>query len=156
MRAPYIGDFYVDSIAVCILFYLCHVQCTFSKVLSDLSGWMKCWVIFSLLALLEVCVTHRVRGKLAESVKVLVLAWCLAPAPYSGSDLLFSVLAPLHWAVTSLATSAAPCLSCLMELSSEYILQPASYGAALVEAKSFQLLTFLSAEIPGEIDLFSF
>ena len=115
---------------------------------------MKCWVIFSLLALLEVCVTHRVRGKLAESVKVLVLAWCLAPAPYSGSDLLFSVLAPLHWAVTSLATSAAPCLSCLMELSSEYILQPASYGAALVQAKSFQLVTFLSAEIPGEIDLF--
>lgn len=115
---------------------------------------MKCWVMFSLLGLLEVCVTHRVRGKLAECVKVLVLAWCLAPAPYSGSDLLFSLLPPLHWAVTSLATSAAPCLSCLMELSSEYIIQPASYGAALALAKSIQLVSFLSSEIPGEIHLF--
>lgn len=119
-----------------------------AKLYTEITGWMKCWVMFSLLGLLEVCVTHRVRGKLAECVKVLVLAWCLAPAPYSGSDLLFSLLPPLHWAVTSLATSAAPCLSCLMELSSEYIIQPASYGAALALAKSIQLVSFLSSEIP--------
>ena len=76
---------------------------------------MKCWVIFALLLLLEISVTHRLRGKLADAVKVLTLAWCLAPTPYNGSDLMFGgLLAPLHWAVTSLATSAAPCLSCLI------------------------------------------
>ena len=113
-----------------------------------LSGWMKCWVIFSVLALLEISVTHRLRGKLAECVKVVVLAWCLAPTPYNGSDLLFGLLAPLHWAVTSLATSASPCLSCLLDLSSDYILQPVGYGAALALAKSLELASFLSAEIP--------
>ena len=109
-------------------------------------------MIFSLLALLEITVTHRLRGRLAEGVKVLVLAWCLAPSPYNGSDLLFGgLLAPAHWALTSLATSAAPCLSCLSALASDYILQPAGQGAALALAKSLDLASFLSAEIPGEI-----
>ena len=140
---------------------LMHVHCLQCLPLkaihfiSLLSGWMKCWVIFSVLALLEMCVTHRLRGRLAESVKVVVLAWCLAPTPYNGSDLLFGLLAPLHWAVTSLATSAAPCLSCLLELSSDYIIQPAGQGAALALAKSLELASFLSAEIPGKICIFT-
>ena len=112
---------------------------------------MKCWVIFALLLLLEISVTHRLRGKLADAVKVLTLAWCLAPTPYNGSDLLFGgLLAPLHWAVTTTASSFSPCLSCLTELASDYILQPAGYGAALALAKSLELASFLSAEITGK------
>ena len=113
---------------------------------------MKCWVIFALLLLLEISVTHRLRGKLADVIKVLTLAWCLAPTPYNGSDLLFGgLLAPLHWAVTTLASSASPCLSCLTELASDFILQPLGYGAALALTKSLELASFLSAEIPGKI-----
>ena len=113
---------------------------------------MKCWVIFSLLLLLEISLTYRVRGRVVEVVKVAVLAWCLAPATYNGSDLLFDlVLAPLHWAAAGLASSATPCLSCLQELASDYVLQPTVFGASLILAKSLQLASFLAAEVPGEI-----
>ena len=37
------------------------------------AGWMRLWVIFSLLLLLELGATHRLRGRVADTLKILVI-----------------------------------------------------------------------------------
>ena len=37
------------------------------------AGWMRLWVIFSLLLLLELGATHRLRGRVADTLKILVM-----------------------------------------------------------------------------------
>ena len=90
-----------------------------------MSGWMKCWVVFSLSLLLDVSLPARWQCKAADLLKITFLAWCLAPLHLNGSDLLFdSVVVPVHWVITrAVELSGPPCHTLVMKVS-QYILQP--------------------------------
>ena len=90
-----------------------------------MSGWMKCWVVFSLSLLLDVSLPARWQCKAADLLKITFLAWCLAPLHLNGSDLLFdSVVVPVHWVITrAVELSGPPCHTLVVKVS-QYILQP--------------------------------
>ena len=90
-----------------------------------MSGWMKCWVVFSLSLLLDVSLPARWQCKAADLLKITFLAWCLAPLHLNGSDLLFdSVVVPVHWVITrAVELSGPPCHTLVMKVS-QYVLQP--------------------------------
>ena len=107
---------------------------------------MKCWVVFSLAALLDLALPARFHGKISDVVKISFLAWCLVPLTINGSDLLFDcVVAPLHWVVTRSLEVCGP-------LVSGYLIQPAlETGHQVVTLLSNNIKLIVSAT-PGQSD----
>ena len=87
---------------------------------------MKCWVVFSLAALLDLALPAKFHGKISDMVKISFLVWCLVPLNINGSDLLFDfVVAPVHWVITRALEVCLPPTQYLGVLVSGYVIQPA-------------------------------
>ena len=116
-----------------------------------MSGWMKCWVVFSLSLLLDVSLPARWQCKAADLLKITFLAWCLAPLHLNGSDLLFdSVVVPVHWVITrAVELSGPPCHTLVMKVS-QYILQPSLAALQQLAALLATNIYLIVSATPGE------
>ena len=86
---------------------------------------MKCWIVFSLAALLDLALPPSLQGKKADLVKITFLLWCLAPLNINGSDVLFDlVLAPLHWLLTTALQMFRPVWDYLVVRLSQHVVRP--------------------------------
>ena len=113
---------------------------------------MKCWVIFSLAALLDLALPSKFHGKLPELVKIAFLAWCLLPLNINGSDLLFDfVVAPVHWVVITAMDLCRPACQYLVVGLAEYVVQPSlETGSHLLTLVSNNIRLVVSAT-PGQL-----
>jgi len=112
-----------------------------AKNQAEIIGWMKCWVTFALVLVLELLLTYRLKGKIMETLKIGILIWCLAPVRYNGSDVIFDYyVAPLHWLVVKGAEFTSPVMSVAVASLSNFV-KCASYHLASIISSSADVLS---------------
>jgi len=69
--------------------------------------WLRYWVVLSIALILELLL-EKIEGTAFTIVKLVFVAWCLAPVEFNGTDLVFQyVLLPLHHGVQYLGTETS-------------------------------------------------
>ena len=114
---------------------------------------MKCWVILATSLLLELSLTYRLKGKIADGVKILYLLWCLAPFPYNGSEVIFDYgVFPLHWLLVTAAEVMSPIIMHVATSTAHVIGQIAEQVydyVTFAAVKTWMILASIMAELPG-------
>ena len=114
---------------------------------------MKCWVILSTSLLLELSLTYKLKGRIADGVKILYLLWCLAPFPYNGSEVIFDYgVFPLHWLLVTTAEVMSPIVLHVATNTAHIIGQNVEQVydyVTFVAVKTCMIIGSILAEVPG-------
>jgi len=136
---------------------LISANAVIAKNQGDITGWLKYWVMVSVCLVLELSLTSRLKTRAAETVKILLLLWCLTPLPgLNGADLVFDwILTPLHWSLITLwsllrpvAISVSAHLNSFTRLVCSSIVSVASDLPGLMGSLCDSLLKILN-DLPG-------
>jgi len=132
---------------------LLSTQAIIGGQVAEIVGWMKCWVILSTSLLLELSVTYKLKGRIADGIKILYLLWCLAPIPYNGSEVIFDYgVSPLHWLLVTTAKVLTPIIVHVATNTAHGICQMAVLVyeyVTFVAVKTWITVGSIVAEIPG-------